>query len=397
MLAAAEPFLRAGLERGERCMYLAADVAAASRLRALGAVSVVSGADSYLQALQNGVFDPSHMLDWLRAQADEAARAGSSALRIVGELACLLGVGMDRIPEYEARVNNLVHERSISVMCGYDQTRLPHSHLREALATHPLALVRGNVCHNPHFIRPGDFLSPQRLVRETVWLLENLHDAQLTENERAGADAHSKDLLRRFFGAQETERKTLARDLHDDLAQILASIQMTLQPIGDPAGPAVVEARALLGEAIESVRSLALNLRPSILDDLGLAAALRSYLERQVRRTGLDIRIDLGQLEDVLPEGALNCLRIVQEAVANAIRHAGARRIDVLVHSHCGHLELVVRDDGRGFDVTAPRAASQFGLSAMAERAALAGGGFAVESTLGAGTTVRARFPTSAP
>ncbi|HSR99661.1 MAG TPA: sensor histidine kinase, partial [Kofleriaceae bacterium] len=172
--------------------------------------------------------------------------------------------------------------------------------------------------------------------------------------------------------------------LHDGFGQLLAAIQLGLRetPID------VDELDALVGEALESVRSLALELRSAMLDDLGLAAALRAYVRRIVRET--ELAVDLWVDDLPVPAAvATTCFRIVQEAVLNIVRHARARRVAIEVRATPGALTLTVQDDGIGFDPAQPG----LGVVGMTERAALAGGEIAFASAPGAGTTVRARLP----
>jgi signal transduction histidine kinase len=153
-------------------------------------------------------------------------------------------------------------------------------------------------------------------------------------------------------------------------------------------------ADGLLKDAMEYVRGLGRDLRPSVLDDLGLAPALRSHLARIARRAGLETHVELGAIEDrALPMSIKNTVfRLVQEAVGNIIRHAKATSVWLSITIEGDSLELVVRDDGRGFD-SALAPGTALGLVGMKERAELAGGSLSVGSTLGQGTVVRARLP----
>jgi signal transduction histidine kinase len=154
----------------------------------------------------------------------------------------------------------------------------------------------------------------------------------------------------------------------------------------------------IVDETLQRVRSLSLELRPSMLDDLGLAAALRWYVDRQAQRAGLQARVT-AKLRDGRqpPEVETACFRLAQEALTNVLRHAHAKRVVVQLRHHGAGLELVVRDDGVGFDVPAAQAQAlrgdSLGLLGMRERALLVGGDVEIESSARRGTTVRARFP----
>jgi PAS domain S-box-containing protein len=208
-------------------------------------------------------------------------------------------------------------------------------------------------------------------------------------------------LSRQLISAQENERRRLARELHDEIGQSLTAISVNLQAVkvvsGKSAQPHVEEAIAIVEKTIDQVRHLSLDLRPSLLDDLGLEAALRWYADRQIRRTGLTIHLDTNLGSCRLPaEMETACFRVAQEALTNVVRHARARRVWIELQQRGSAVELVIRDDGVGFDLKGARKRVSeggcFGLSGMQERSELLGGEFTVESWPGQGTSIRARF-----
>jgi signal transduction histidine kinase len=224
----------------------------------------------------------------------------------------------------------------------------------------------------------------------------------ITERHRAEAELREKRvelqaLSRRLLEAQEAERRLLARELHDNLGQSLTAIRMNLQAHGASSAH-LAESLALVDQAIEQVRTLALDLRPAILDDLGLVAALRWLVNRQSLRAGVDWAFRASGSDGRLPAAIeICCFRLAQEALTNVIRHAGARHVAIELAFDDDEVQLVVRDDGKGFDVRAARDRAAYGASlgllSMEERASLAGGTLQIESTPGHGTTIRARFP----
>jgi PAS domain S-box-containing protein len=231
----------------------------------------------------------------------------------------------------------------------------------------------------------------------------DITERKAAERRLAEYTARLGTLSRRVLAVQEEERRAVARELHDELGQVLTAVRLNLQTLRrrsrDPElGPVFEDGLALLETAIAEVRALSMRLRPTILDDLGLEAALRSHLERSRVRAELelDTAISLPQKRlDTAVETA--CFRIVQEAMTNVVRHAGATRLAVSVQAIDGELVLSVRDDGRGFDpaAAAQRAArgESAGLSGMEERAQLAGGRLEIHAAPGRGTEVRAVFP----
>jgi signal transduction histidine kinase len=212
-------------------------------------------------------------------------------------------------------------------------------------------------------------------------------------------------LSSRLIDAQETERRLLARELHDEIGQALTAVKLSLlaaRQAEDAAslGTACADATAIVDRALAQVRGLSLSLRPSMLDDLGLAPAVRWLVTTQTSRAGLEVDLRLH-----LPERRLTrdlettCFRVLQEAVTNVLRHARATRLVVELSEREGQLRLAVGDDGQGFDVAAAlddaSRGSSLGLLSMQERVHLSGGTLEFESGA-SGTQVRARWPVAA-
>jgi PAS domain S-box-containing protein len=210
-------------------------------------------------------------------------------------------------------------------------------------------------------------------------------------------------LSRRLVAAQETERRNIARELHDEIGQSLTVIQLNLQALLQSPGqrtPAsrLKESLEVVDHVLEQVQDIALNLRPLILDDLGLEPALRWFTAQQAALIGLQIRFHADPLEQRLnPVIETECFRVAQEALTNVVRHAGAKTVSVELRKETGKLHLRVHDDGIGFDVGAVREqalrGASLGLLSMEERAALAGGGLEYKSAPKQGTEVHAWFP----
>ncbi|MBI5444555.1 MAG: PAS domain S-box protein [Deltaproteobacteria bacterium] len=210
----------------------------------------------------------------------------------------------------------------------------------------------------------------------------------------------------RVVEVQEEERRHLARELHDEIGQALAAIFFRMQALlrsPDPFPRQLVEDSAEIADrTMRTVRDLSLDLHPSLLDEAGLADTLRWYIDRQVRGPGLEVELAVCPATVALP-GELRsaCFRIAQSALTNVVRHARARSVRVEIGARDGVLELVVHDDGMGFNLatTLPRATSgtSLGILGMQERAELLGGSITFESAPGRGTTVRARLPLPLP
>jgi PAS domain S-box-containing protein len=212
-------------------------------------------------------------------------------------------------------------------------------------------------------------------------------------------------LSRRLVEVQETERRRLARELHDEIGQALTVAELDLQamlqsPGTDVLAPRLKESLQAVERVQEQVHDLALSLRPSMLDDLGLEAALRWYTGRQATLAGLRAEVRLDPLEQRLdPMIETECFRVAQGALTNVVKYAKAHTVTVELskNDQDQQLHLSVRDDGVGFDVVSVREravlGASLGLLSMEERATLAGGGLEYDSTPGRGTEVHAWFP----
>jgi PAS domain S-box-containing protein len=226
----------------------------------------------------------------------------------------------------------------------------------------------------------------------------------ITERKRAEAAlreyAQRLQLLsRRLLGVQEEERRRLARELHDEVAQVLIGLNYTLE-LGRRSArgqrkATLAQAQALVQELARQVRDTSLLLRPSMLDDLGLEPALVWHCGRYTEQTGVRVELERAGLGRRLPaEVETAAYRVVQEALTNVARHAGVDRAVARVRAEGDRLHIAVEDQGAGFDAEAVLAAATGGgLSGMEERVALLGGRLAVASAPGAGTRLTVDLP----
>jgi signal transduction histidine kinase len=223
-----------------------------------------------------------------------------------------------------------------------------------------------------------------------------------TARERAHAQS---EMLGRVIEAQEAERARVARDLHDQIGQSLTSVLLGLRlvdgtlardaPELDDARTRTAEVRALVAQALDEVRRLAFDLRPTVLDDVGLVAALRRLARAHTEHDGVPVEVTLVGLDDdtrLPPEIETVVYRVVQEALTNVARHAAASRADVELAVSGHRVRATVADDGVGFTVDDGRLAS-LGLAGMRERASLVDGCLEVISGPGKGTTVVLEVP----
>jgi PAS domain S-box-containing protein len=233
--------------------------------------------------------------------------------------------------------------------------------------------------------------------------IRNITERKQAEAKRKEYSHKLQVLSRRLVEAQETERRNIARELHDEIGQALTVIQLNLQvmlqaPDTKALAPRLNESLKVVERVLEQVQDISLDLRPSILDDLGLEPALHWYTERQAALVELKVGFHADPLEQRLdPMIETECFRVAQEALTNVVRHAQAKAVTVEVRQEDGQLHLCVRDDGIGFDVAAIRKkavrGASLGLLSMEERAVLAGGRLEFHSVPGRGTEVHAWFP----
>jgi signal transduction histidine kinase len=241
--------------------------------------------------------------------------------------------------------------------------------------------------------------------KQTEEALKTAHDGleRRVKERTAELGRVSSELL----SAQEDERKRIARELHDSVGQSLAAIKFKLENTLDQVrqgqpdmGIESLEALVpFLQELSDEVRRIHTDLRPSLLDDLGIVLTI-SWFCREFESLYSDIRIEKAidiEEEEVPDRFKIVIFRVLQEALNNVAKHSKAKLVRVFLRGTDGHIELIVKDEGQGFDVEEQRSEKElsagFGLTSMKERTELSGGSFSVESSKGRGTSVRASWP----
>ncbi len=403
-LAAALPFLRVGLERRERCVYLADENQTATVLEALRKAG--TDVDRYVRSralimarkqetyLAHGRFDPDWMIRFLSALRDEEGDGKFSGLRILGEMTWVLeeDTAPDILVEYEAKLSRFVRDHDVRVLCQYNRNRFSAELILGVIRTHPVVVYGGIICKNPYYVPPEDFLKPNQASREVERLLNYILTWQ-------HSIAQLRALAGRLQTVRETERKHLARELHDEIGQLLTGLRLLLRPNGDSLGAELKsrfeQARTIVDDLLGRVRELSFNLRPADLDDLGLLPALLALFERYTAQTAVLVNFKHQGVERRFSsEVETGAYRVVQEALTNAARHAGVAGVTVLVWTDADMLNLQIEDRGCGFDpevvLKAPRSS---GIIGMQERVMVLGGHITIESSPGSGTTIMAELP----
>ncbi len=224
-------------------------------------------------------------------------------------------------------------------------------------------------------------------------------DLALAEHEHAERQQLRSQLLEKVIAAQEDERRRIARELHDETGQALTSLMVRLQTMNQQCPvpelkPQMEDLRDLLAKTLDDVHNLAVELRPSVLDDLGLEAALSRYVRDYQTRYPLAVDLAVVGLEKRLPPPVETAVyRIIQESLTNIARHAQAETASVLVEQRNGRIRAIVEDDGIGFDEQVALKNGRLGLYGIRERAELLNGTLTIESEPGQGTTIFVEVP----
>jgi signal transduction histidine kinase len=324
--------------------------------------------------------------------------SGDDELRfaaVAGDLAELAGTTITRSSSKTGRVlERRQSERADAVL---DDPDVDHEAMRLLGASSGLwvpLLVRGRAI--------GVLAAHDKIASDVRFTDNDLRLAETFATRAAVAvdlsERIAQDALRRVVEAQELERRRLARELHDETGQALTSILLGLKALEERTGDetsraATEELRELVVSTLQDVRRLAVELRPTALDDFGLVAALERLTASFAEQTGISVDFQTALADERLPEEVETALyRIVQESLTNVVKHARARRVSILLARKEGAIKAVVEDDGQGFDPDV-QDGDGFGLVGMRERLALLGGRLMVESSSGAGTTIAAEVP----
>jgi len=405
------PFIRQGLERHEKVLYIVDDHAAAQILAYLsvdgvgvkqylqrGQLSVLSSDESYVQG---GVFEPERMMALLRSETDRAAAEGYIALRVSGEMSwALKGLpGSERVVEYEARLNTFFPGSKCLAISQYDRRRFDPGVLLDILATHPLAVIGTEVYDNFYYMPPQDFFGANPVAAKLDNWLNHL-------KERRRSEAQIRTLTQKLMKTQEDERRMISRELHDRVGQDLSGIKVALDTLFDPQPSEnheiqekVARLTRLLDRTIFTVRDLAYDLRPPGLDEMGIVQALSMFCDDFSEKTRIATEYHSVGIEKMKLDfnTQINLYRMIQEGLNNIHKHAEATRAVVKLTAAYPHIILRIQDDGKGFDVDKRAreidSEKRMGLRSLQERTHLLGGVMVVTSKPGQGTKILIKLP----
>jgi signal transduction histidine kinase len=414
-LAVAVPFVRIGLDRGEKCIYIADDGAEAGLRDAMSAQGidveraiatgslVLATKDSAF--LKHGSFDPEWMPAFWRETTAEALRQGFSALRATGETEFLLSgaPGLGRWMEYESRLTEVLADLNCFALCQYNRQILSPEQILDIIRTHPTVIYRGVVCRNIYYVPPDEFLSANT-AREAERMLTTLRERTEIEHTLREQRNDLRTLAIRLMHVQDDERRGIGRMLHETVAQHLAALKMLLAQLNRGADRfsesernALTESISLAEQSITEIRTVSYLLHPPSLEDAGLVPALEWYAAGFAERSGIKVDLDLPRSVGRLPlDTATVLFRVVQESLTNIHRHAGSETARIRLRQDTEMLVLEVEDRGHGIPNAALKrimsGGGGVGIAGMSERIKQLGGRLEVTSN-DHGTTVRVRLP----
>ena len=417
--AVAIPFIRIGLDRGEKCVYIADDGMEAVVRDAMHAQGIdverAVATDSLVLAtkeyafLKYGAFDAERMPTFWADATAEAARQGFSALRATGETEWLLSdpPGRERWMEYESRLTHVLADLNCFALCQYNRQLLPPEFILNVIRTHPTVIYRGVVCRNMYHVPPDEFLATNQTAREVERLLTTIRERAEIEYTLRQQRNELRTLAGRLMHAQDDERRRIATMLHESIGQDLAALKMLLARLNrtavrlsDDERDALTESISLAEQSMTEIRTVSYLLHPPFLDEAGLLSALRWYAGGFAERSGIKVDVDLPESFERLPLDTETVLfRIVQESLTNIHRHAKSETARIRLRRDAETLALEIEDQGHGIPSDSLKhitsGAGGVGIASMTERIEQLGGRLEITSSdhRGIGTTVRVWLP----
>jgi len=373
--------------------------------------------------LSGKTFDPYKIADRFRKKLNEALARGYAGMRVNGSPAWLRNAGPKELRKFEAELDKLFPNERTIASCTYPLATIGAEEIFDVVRTHQFAIARRQgkweVIETPELIQAKQEIRrlneelEQRVVERTSELRVANEELRKEIIERKSAEEKLKAtseqlraLSAKLQSAKEEEATRIAREIHDELGSALTALNWDLELIeedinqeeGDERSSKVrVKIAAMKGvidDTIDAIRRISAELRPSVLDDLGLVAAIRWHGREFEERTGIVAHLD-SSLEDIdlTQQQSTAIFRIFEEALTNVMRHAQATQVDIKLEKENGELELTIRDNGRGITEAEKSARRTLGLLGMRERANLIGGQVDITGSERKGTVVSLRIP----
>jgi signal transduction histidine kinase len=345
--------------------------------------------------------DPQRFADVIGGALRRASADGAVGVRAFGEMVALLCAAgkAEAAVRLEGLWNDLAREHDFSLLCAYPMDVFQGED--ESRAFHHICAAHSHVCASEEYEnRPTD---SDQFHRATALLQQKAKALEYEVARRKQTEIALSKLAAHQERIREDERKRIAREIHDELGSVLTGIKAYVSVAIDRAkaegravDPQLADASDLADTAIETVRRVITDLRPSVLDELGIWVALEWYADQIEKQTGLSCSLTIDArvaAMTLVPETSIVLFRIVQEALTNAIRHAGASRITVRVLLSDQSLIVEVVDDGKGLEAAQVFNGVSWGIAGMQERARHVGGEIKITGITGCGTAVAFRLP----
>jgi signal transduction histidine kinase len=426
------PYFIAGLDNNEFCLWITypplldgepqkelirAFPAAAQHL-SKGDIEIMPFSEWYLH---NGSFNSSNAAKALNEKLDWALKKGYSGMRVNGSGAWVTEEQWAHFAQYEQQLEEMIIDRKLIVLCTYPLF-IKAADLFELVRTHQCAIAmrRGNweVLETSELKRTKEELRhlseqlEQRVAQRTAELAmanealtSEIAERRETTEQLEALSGRLRALSASVQSAREEEGTRIAREIHDELGSALTALKWDIEgllPLVSTEGSAVqkkLEAMMRLADSIiNGAKRIASELRPSILDDLGIIEAIESHAQQFQDRTGITTSFD--STVDSIPlnrDQSIAVFRIFQEALTNILRHANANGVDITADEQAGEFILTIRDNGRGITHEDKSRPLSLGLLGMQERAHLIGATIDITGNDGKGTTVTLRVPLSRP
>jgi signal transduction histidine kinase len=415
LIEALVPYFRAGLENNEFCLCVWSDVTVEEAKKAFRAA--IPDFDRYLVNrsmeflsheewyLRGGRFDLHRVIDEWNEKLTAALARGYSGIRVSGNTAWIQKEDWRAFREYEKELEAMLAGKPMIVLCTYPLAGSPAAQILDVAHIHKKAVAMRN--GDWEIVEIPELKQARQKLKDLNEKLEQRVSERTADLEAAKealeiSEQNFRHLSRRLVEAQERERRHLARELHDQVGQALTATKINIEMLRSSVPPHIAErlteSAAALDHLLRQVRQISVDLRPPVLDDLGLVPALRSLFDQQTRIAGLKMHFAASDLPIMIDkETQTTCFRIAQETLTNILRHARARSVSCSLEVHDDLLSLKIADDGVGFDTGAVERcgmqAGCYGLLGIKERALLVGGDVRITSSPGHGTVIDVFLP----